>query len=763
MQLGPHGKTLLQNLRKLFGGNHVDASDILPTSESTEKYTATAYVVWQFEHDLTTSTSKGNASAANGHFGYRAADYQSHLQRLCQQAVHSREIRGAFMQRIDAAGANGLELSSAVQPVHDFGSYSVFRQCGACTGSGRIACGACFGRGKRSCGGCGGAGWHNETITHTRWNGHRQETYSQVVQRTCSSCGGGGRVVCTSCGGSGKQTCNACAGHGFFTDVCHVRAIARPSWHVPRHTGLAADALVRAMELRGPRTVRELMPLELAGSEYSESDNWVVRYTGTADVVVLGVAVANVDYTVAAAGIHVIPIETPPVFEQLLARELEDIASLASGGKRGRASIRRQAKRLFAVFRGVPILDKALQSVAKLGKDVRLNPVPVVIHAAEGFISREAASAIATAFLHTLDKVSPANSRAAWALAALVPAIASFVYAANAFTAFSPANPLHAVLPLCVAVAGAAVAMLVVSPAGWILSAAVSSLFRLKVPPEYRQRGRNWAPLKGACLFAMSASFVGALYGAAAAMQWVPNIRTVATPVVDYAIAHTSPGGGANRLFAGLANSTPATASASAEPPADIRRAVQRFLIAHGYLRGQADGNFGALTTAAIARYERQETLDPSTPLPELLAHMRTVAHPAPTARGVKPIVQSPTENPNRMLMQPETAAGSTSPALRSRGVAADTTNEVAAVACKNDGTFFGKTVCQSPALAESYRHELREYEAAQRRLGGVDNGIRIEQESWLDSVVHDCLNTQCLTSAFDKRAADLSARYRGG
>ncbi|TBR71613.1 MAG: hypothetical protein EPN64_19285, partial [Burkholderiaceae bacterium] len=99
MQLGPHGKTLLQNLRKLFGGNHVDASDILPTSESTEKYTATAYVVWQFEHDLTTSTSKGNASAANGHFGYRAADYQSHLQRLCQQAVHSREIRGAFMQR----------------------------------------------------------------------------------------------------------------------------------------------------------------------------------------------------------------------------------------------------------------------------------------------------------------------------------------------------------------------------------------------------------------------------------------------------------------------------------------------------------------------------------------------------------------------------------------------------------------------------------------------------------------------------------------
>lgn len=763
MQLGRHGKTLLQNLRKLFGGNHVDASDIRPTSESSEKYTATAYVAWQFEHDLTTSTLKGNASVANGHFGYRAADYQNHLQRLCQQAVHSRDIRGAFMQRIDAAGAGALELSSAVQPVHDFGSYSLFRQCGACTGSGRIACGACIGRGKRSCGGCGGAGWHNETITHTRWNGHRHESYSQVVQRTCSSCGGGGRVVCTSCGGSGKQTCNACAGHGFFTDVCHVRAIARPTWHVPKHTGLAADALVRAMESRGPRTVRELVPLDLAGSEYSESDHWVVRYTGTADVVELGIAVAGVDYTVAAAGTHVIPIKTPPVFDQLLARELEDIASLASGAKRGRTGIRRQAKRLFAVFRGVPILDNALQSVAKLGKDARSNPAPAVIRVAEGFISREAASAIATAFLHTLDKVSPANSRAAWALVALVPSIASFVYAANAFTAFSPANPLHAVLPLCVAVAGAAVAMLVVSPAGWILSAAVSSLFRLKVPPEYRQRGRNWAPFKGACLFAMSASFVGALYGAAAAMQWVPNIRTVTTPVLDYAIAHTSPGSGAHRLFAGLANSTPATASASTEQPADTRRAVQRFLIAHGYLHGQADGNFGLLTTAAIARYERQETLDPSTPLPQLLAHMRTATHPAPTPRGAKPIVQPPAENPSRMPIQPEAVARSTSPSLRNRVVAANTVDSAPVVACKDDGTFFGKKVCQNPALAESYRRELMEYEAAQRRLGGVDNGIRIEQERWLESVVHDCVNTQCLTSAFDKRAADLSARYRGG
>jgi len=40
---------------------------------------------------------------------------------------------------------------------------------------------------------------------------------------------------------------------------------------------------------------------------------------------------------------------------------------------------------------------------------------------------------------------------------------------------------------------------------------------------------------------------------------------------------------------------------------------------------------------------------------------------------------------------------------------------------------------------------------------------IRIEQARWLEAVVHDCVNTQCPTAAFNKRAADLSARYRGG
>ncbi|WP_181159350.1 peptidoglycan-binding domain-containing protein [Burkholderia multivorans] len=55
----------------------------------------------------------------------------------------------------------------------------------------------------------------------------------------------------------------------------------------------------------------------------------------------------------------------------------------------------------------------------------------------------------------------------------------------------------------------------------------------------------------------------------------------------------------------------------------DVRRAVQRQLITRGYLRGQADGNIGPRTVAAIARYERHEHLSSATSMQDLMAYMQ--------------------------------------------------------------------------------------------------------------------------------------------
>ncbi|MFM0643410.1 hypothetical protein PQR14_03700 [Paraburkholderia bryophila] len=83
------------------------------------------------------------------------------------------------------------------------------------------------------------------------------------------------------------------------------------------------------------------------------------------------------------------------------------------------------------------------------------------------------------------------------------------------------------------------------------------------------------------------------------------------------------------------------------------------------------------------------------------------------------------------------------------------------AVSCSDDGTFFGANICRSATLAAAYDQEIKEYEAAQSRIGGKDVGVRIEQQNWLDQVTKQCTDMPCLTNAFDARIANLHTRYR--
>lgn len=615
------GRALLQYLRRLFDGNNIRPNDITPTGEASESYQATASVVWRFDHEVTESTKKGNAAVAGRHFDYRAANFQGHLQHLCAEARTNRDIRGPFMQQVDLAGSHALAWSSEPKVAHDFGSYSVFRQCGSCRGSGRVSCSGCGGGGRRTCTSCGGAGSRNHHETHTRWNGRYNESYTQVVRRSCVSCGGGGRVVCTSCGGSGRQTCDACSGHGFFTDIAQVRSIAKPHWHVPTHAGLASDALVRALKWRGPSRSRELVPFKLAGTAYDDHDQWVARYEGLAEVVELGLLVVKSPYAVAAVGSNVIPIITPAIFDQLLQPELKLVMQLASG-RGSQRRFRRQAKGLFSHFRSLPMLDGALQGVAKQKGSKRPEPEVAVATAAHGFISSDASKALGSAIQAVLDKVSPANSRMAWALIGLPVVVASFELTANEFSRLHGAGFWNIAFALGTLATLSVVGMLSVSPAGWVLSAITSSLMRLRVPKEYRQRGRNWAPLKTACLAAGSASVIGAAYGGASAAQWVPNIREAVTPALIYTLAHLAPGSVAYRYVAQVAQPEPSLPTAPASD-ADTYREIQRQLIAHGYLRATVDGALGPQTRAAIARYKREKRLLQSMSPQELLAYMK--------------------------------------------------------------------------------------------------------------------------------------------
>src|SRR5260370_29930018 len=88
-------------------------------------------------------------------------------------------------------------------------------------------------------------------------------------------------------------------------------------------------------------------------------------------------------------------------------------------------------------------------------------------------------------------------------------------------------------------------------------------------------------------------------------------------------MAYTEPGTEAYLFLAQVASPTPMSPTVAVTTPVDTRREVQRYLIVHGYLHGQADGNLGPRTSAAIARYERHERLNSWAPLSDRLAYMR--------------------------------------------------------------------------------------------------------------------------------------------
>ncbi|SFU25873.1 hypothetical protein [Paraburkholderia aspalathi] len=106
-------------------------------------------------------------------------------------------------------------------------------------------------------------------------------------------------------------------------------------------------------------------------------------------------------------------------------------------------------------------------------------------------------------------------------------------------------------------------------------------------------------------------------------------------------------------------------------------------------------------------------------------------------------------------------AAGSTPEAPLAQIQSAPTQTAPGTVGCTDDGTFLGANICKSATLAAAYDRELKEYEAAQGRIGGNDVGVRIEQQNWLEQVTKECTDMSCLTSVFDARIADLHSRYR--
>jgi hypothetical protein len=597
----------MEHLGRLIDGNHARAHELQAARLSADTYPVDAWVTWQFGHDSRLRSVHGNGAVAI-HFGFDKGEFDAYLHAVEHDAARNREIRVPFMQTVTVAAANSLRHSGEAQLVKEYDACSVHRQCDSCRGSGQVACSGCHGSGRRSCGSCGGSGSRYVSVNHTRWNGRSHESYVVQERQTCYGCFGLGTQVCGPCGGSGRQRCGSCSGHGYFTDIVETWALARPQWWVRTASGLAHELLQDFMAKHGAAQALDFVPsLSLLDTGYDDADRWVVHYGGEAQVIEQSVALRNQSWTVPAVGPKPVPMKPAPIFDYLLVAEIAHVRDLR--GKRKQTNIRaRPARELFHTYRGLPALDQATQKVAALAGTAA--PASAVHQAMQGFISTDAATDLGEAIQAVLHKVSPPYSILAWFLVMLIPL--SWVAISTAMNVPHATDWFDGALGLAGELIGGCLGVLLLSPLAWLLSAAISGVRRLQVPKPYRQKGRNWTPLRPMMKVVSLMALPGLLYGL--------SVRYLGLPPVEPAVQAASAWVPGNVLPPPPMR---ATAPVQAMSVTATYRAIQYYLNRHGYAVGPEDGQPGLRTRLQIKRYLYQHHLSTALTPEAILADMR--------------------------------------------------------------------------------------------------------------------------------------------
>lgn len=609
---------LLERLRCLIDGNHVRAAELRLLGHEADDYGVDAWVAWTFSSATSLRTVLGNSALPGAHHGFDRGSLDETVNSLRDEAAFDLQTRVPFMHRVVAAAEGALAWAHVTQTVKDYGEQSVHRHCGTCGGKGEVACGRCGGSGKYTCTSCGGTGSRPTLRTTTHWNGRHSETHTHTEYLMCISCGGTCRVVCSSCGGSGREQCSICHGHGFFTDIIHVTGIAVPSWRVRPEAGLAWEALETCFQQIGPAQSAQHVAFGLSGTEHEGDERWLAHYRGIATVIELHCDLKGQRYDIPAVGSQPYPLLRPPIFDQVLATE---IAALKEASDAGLPDIRlsgAQAHALFSDFRQLPVLDTALRSAATLQGDSRKFPENTLSAATDGFISPECARRLGIGMLVMLDKVSPPYSMLSWWVVLGLPVVAAF------FSTEYSSEPTRdwsgwlgaTLMTTAVVLLGIAV----LSPLAWLASALVSGARRLRVPAEYRQRGRNWEPQKYVYAGALSASLLGAVLAAAVKSGWVPPLHERFSRAVQAISARV--------LAQPIVPSPLPRENEPVEPPSgmsdtQVYREIQQRLQANGYLVPRIDGKPGPATLIELDAYRKRERLPPNLPAREVLEHMR--------------------------------------------------------------------------------------------------------------------------------------------
>ncbi len=517
--LDPAGARIVDQLHahiaNLVDGNRVKRSELINTGWRSCPCHLIYKVEWSFVPYTSERRIQGNG-AVSTHFGYKHSDYNAETAHRRNAGRTHKPIRQGFMSQVLADGGAALARAGSATLIWDFGQHSVHERCARCRGKGRVTCSSCSGNGNETCYRCHGRG----STTETRWvPGYKGQGYTENYQQACYSCGCSGRVTCSQCNGSGTRACSECGAHGFFTDIMTVTVRAEPHVRISTYSELSQDKLSDYLvALPVARVVNDLDFTQFDHQDV-DADKWRVDYEVHTTVVELDVTLRGTAYLAAAVGDHALAFIRPPIFDNVLAQEITDIKRIWAGKKKSFSHD--QARKFFDTYVGLPVLDSAMKSVAKLKGKGRERPWREVNAACNGYISAAAANLLGNCMLTLLDKVSPPNSLWSWIGVMTLPFLLLFLGAQNWFERNIHGDYFNVAMVWLGLALCAALLTTLVAPVAAFISAIVSAIRRRSLPAQYRQHGRNWQPFMPLVGTAVAVATLG---GAAGALTHYDNL-----------------------------------------------------------------------------------------------------------------------------------------------------------------------------------------------------------------------------------------------
>ena len=515
-----------------------------------------------------------------------------------------------MVQVLGQQGA-GVAGSGAAETIWDFGQHSVHEHCGPCSGKGKVNCSSCHGSGKSHCNFCHGRGVTQEYRWVVDYKGHgRNEQYEQ----SCYHCGRSGKVDCSGCRGRGKLQCGECSGHGYLTHIASTVVKARPRVHILTTADLSAQALSDFLGQQPARQIAQQLDFALQSHGDADARTWRVVYESQTTVVELDLALRQHRYRAAAVGAQAWAFVRPPIFDDVFIEEITDLKKIWNGKSRRFSS--RRARQFFATYAGQPVLDTAMKAVAQLQGEQRERCELPVMAACQGYISGASATALGRSMQGLLNKVSPLNSPGAWWLVMVLPLAVLFIVAQSMLES-KGLGGFWALIGFAFQLGlSALLVVLLLSPLAVLLSTVVSALRRRSVPAEYRQRGRNWRPLRGFIGMAWLVVALGGAYGAMAHKGWLPRWNNVPLTVLSQWVQRSGELKAMAQGWLGMEGAAAASASSSSSARAakaspvlvrDIQKNLQRL----GY-KVKETGVMDEATRRAVVAFAKKHTMTDS-------------------------------------------------------------------------------------------------------------------------------------------------------